>query len=181
LPQYDQPAPLQQQTPAGYPPAPPQPQWTPQAPPQHSPQTHKTGGGGAGKWIAIAVLVLGLAGGGGWYGWKIYHPAPHNDDNGGSGGKENTTDWILKGDEAQKAGDFHKALEYFKKDPSAAARIQSLQAAVEQKVGQDVDSLSDNGQFDKADAEVAEYQGDYPTSEKLQALKDKIGRRRKNQ
>jgi len=184
LPQYNQ-LPAQPQQPLGYAPPPMQQQpWTPQGPQQQAPPMKKSGGGG--KWLVIVPLLLALLGGGGWYGWKMYHPGPKIDD--GTNGKKDdggTTeaggDSIAKGDEAQKAGDYHKAVEYFRKPPPDAGRIQAVQLLVEAKVQKAVDSFSDLGQYDKADAEVDKWQADFPGSEKLKALKEKIQRRRSSQ
>ena len=102
-------------------------------------------------------------------------------ESGGSG--ETKEDWIAKGDQAQTAGDYHKALDAFRKAPpaSSAAHIAALQLTVERQVQKDVDKFSDVGQFDKAEAAVDEWTREFPQSEKLKALKITIHHRLESQ
>jgi hypothetical protein len=121
----------------------------------------------------------------------MYHPESttggggSTDDPGGkkgtAGGTETKTDWLAKGDEYQKMGDYHKALEAFRKDPAGASRIAGVQSAVEDKTSKDVDNFSNFGQYDKATAEVDEWLVEFPASPKLLELKEVIKRRQANQ
>ena len=171
--------------PPPYQPQQPQP-WT--GPPQQIlPQPAKPGGG-AGKWLVIVPLLLALAGGGGWYGWKATHPVQDDENttnNEGTKTKDKDkdppsekVDWIKQGDEARDRGDYHEAVKCFRKQPSGAARIAGLLTLVEADVVAKVAKFSDVGQFDKADALVTEWLADFPKSEKLQEQKDLIARRR---
>ena len=151
----------------------PQQQMYPQ-PPTQVPVQPKSGG--AAKWFVIVPVLLALAGGGGWYGWKMYHPEPEKRDP----VKEDATavDWIKKGEEARDRHDYHEAVRCFRLQPSGMARIQGVQALVEADVEAKVAKLSDGGHFDQADKLVDEWTADFPLSERLQAQKDLIARRR---
>ena len=158
-----------------YPQQPPPPQWTTPPPVIQRPPERKSGG--AGKWLVIVPVLLGLAGGGGWYGWKTYHPDTIKADP----IKEETgekTDWIKKGEDARDRGDYHEAVKCFRKQPSGMARIQAVQGLVEADVEARVKKLSDVGQFDQADRVVDEWLADFPLSDRLKAQKELIGRRR---
>ena len=165
---------LPPQQPPVYPQQPP-PQWTTPLPQFQRPPERKSGG--AGKWFVIVPVLMGLAGGSGWYGWKMYHPDPIKEDT----VKEDTganVDWIRKGEDARDRGDYHEAVKCFRKQPSGMARIQGVQALVEADVEGKVKKLSDVGQFDQADALVDEWLADFSLSDRLKAQKELISRRR---
>jgi len=138
--------------------------------------------GGAGKWFVIIPLVLGLAGGGGWYGWKVTHSDTIKDDPGKKDpGKDDLAkeDWLKKGDEARDRADYHDAVKCYRRQPAAgAARIAAVQALVESDVEAKVAKFSDLGQFEQAAALVDEWLTDFPASDRLKAQKDLIVRRR---
>ena len=166
-----------------YPPQPP-PQQQTWGPPPQPPQRKK---GGSGKWFAIVPIVLALAGGGGWFGWKQFGPDSKKDGGGGTGtggGTDDTgakMDWVKKGEEARDRKDYHEAVKCFRRQPSGVAHIQSVQVLVEADVEAKVAKLSDGGHFDQADALVSEWLADFPNSERLQAQKELIRRRREAQ
>ena len=133
-------------------------------------------------------MVLALLGGGGWYGWKMTHPAEDGTGTGtkitdGSGRGETVTgekvDWIKKGDDARDAGNYHDAVKSYRQGPaSAKTRIVALQPLVEADVTAKVTKLSDLGQFDQADALIDDWLADFPESTILPAQKALIARRR---
>lgn len=186
VPLYQPPPPPQHSTQQPPPPVyqqqPPQQQWAQPMPPQPMPPKPS---GGAGKWLVIVPLVLALAGGGGWYAWKMNHPDSTNGGGGtggtgtsGGGTGEPAIDVIKKGEEASDRREYHEAVKWFRKDPSAASRVQAVQALVETDVDSQVAKLSDNGHFDQADALVDEWLADFPQSLRLKAQKELIARRR---
>lgn len=184
-----QPQPMQHGYQPAYPPMQPQP-------PQPFPGQTKSGGGSAAKWFIIVPLLLAALGGGGWYGYKMYHPDSTTTTGEGGGGTTGGTgtgstgttntggtsaEALQQGDTARDRGDYQEALGAYRKasDKAAgAARIAALQPLVEADVEMKVNQFSDQGQFDPADALVANWLKEYPSSGVLQKLKDVIKRRR---
>ena len=151
----------------------PPPQWNPPM----TPPLKKSSG--AGKWLLILPVLVALASGGGWYGWKLTHPDPTIPDGGGTTAQvEPAVDWIKKGEEARDRHDYHEAVKCFRQQPSGMARIQGIQTLVEAEVDAKVAKLSDMGHFDQADALLDEWLADFPLSDRLKAQKDLIARRR---
>jgi serine/threonine protein kinase len=90
-------------------------------------------------------------------------------------------DHLKEGDAARDRGDFAGALQHYRQAPDGPARLAAMRRSVESEVEERVGVLSDRGDFAGAERLVDLWLGEYRDSQRLQAQKKLIQKRRESQ
>ena len=90
-------------------------------------------------------------------------------------------DHLKEGDAARDRGDFAGALQHYRQAAGGPARLGAMRRSVESEVEERVGVLSDRGDFAGAERLVDLWLGEYRDSQRLQAQKKLIQKRRESQ